>query len=191
LTIPTELRTTRLKLRQWLVTDRNPFALLNTDAQVMQHFPNVLSEEQSNAGADRIQAHIEKQGWGLWAVEIPGVTPFAGFIGLSRPAFEAHFTPCVEVGWRLAREFWGFGYASEGAAAALAFGFEHLGLSEIVSFTVPGNVRSTRVMERIGMIRNSVDDFDHPALPEGHPLRPHVLYRKARAPRDEAGKLGD
>jgi RimJ/RimL family protein N-acetyltransferase len=144
----------------------------------MQHFPSLVTEEQSNTGADRIQAHIEKHGWGLWAVEIPGIASFAGFIGLSRPTFEAHFTPCVEVGWRLASEYWGLGFASEGAAAALVYGFEHLGLSEIVSFTVPGNVRSRRVMERIGMTRSAADDFDHPALPQGHPLCRHILYKK-------------
>jgi RimJ/RimL family protein N-acetyltransferase len=110
-------------------------------------------------------------------VEIPGVTPFAGFIGLAVPTFEQHFTPCVEIGWRLAAEHWGRGYATEGARVALEYGFQTLGLGEIVSFTVPGNLRSRRVMERIGMVHNPADDFDHPALPEGHRLRRHVLYR--------------
>jgi ribosomal-protein-alanine N-acetyltransferase len=130
---------------------------------------------------DRIRTHIEVHSWGLWAVEIPGVAAFAGFIGLSTPSFEAHFTPCVEVGWRLAVPYWGSGYATEGAAAALAFGFRELALPEIVSFTVPANVRSTRVMERIGMVRNPSDDFEHPDLPPAHPLRHHLLFRKAAA----------
>jgi RimJ/RimL family protein N-acetyltransferase len=113
----------------------------------------------------------------LWAVEIPGITRFAGFIGLSIPGFEAHFMPSVEIGWRLGAEYRGFGYATEGVEAALEFGFKSLGLHEIVSFTVPGNARSRRVMERIGMSRDERDDFEHPGLPEGHPLRRHVLYR--------------
>jgi RimJ/RimL family protein N-acetyltransferase len=175
------LQTARLRLRQWVAADRVPFAALNRDPEVMQYFPAPLSPEQSDALAERIEAHIAARGWGLWAVEIPGVTAFAGFIGLAIPRFESHFTPCVEIGWRLAREFWGSGYASEGAAAALSFGFESLLLPEIVSFTARANRRSMRVMERIGMTRNPNDDFEHPGLPERHPLRPHVLYRKPRA----------
>jgi RimJ/RimL family protein N-acetyltransferase len=174
-----ELRTHRLYLRQWRTTDRPLFAALNADPRVMEHFPAPLSCEESDALAARIESHFEQYGFGLWAVEIADIAPFAGFIGLSVPRFEAHFTPCVEIGWRLAAEVWGSGYATEGARKVLAFGFEQLGLAEIVSFTVPGNLRSRRVMERIGMTRNPADDFDHPALPEGHPLRRHVLYRLA------------
>jgi RimJ/RimL family protein N-acetyltransferase len=174
-----ELRTDRLRLRQWLASDREAFARLNADARVMEYFPAVLSREESDALAVRIAAHLEQYSWGLWAVEIPNVTPFAGFIGLSTPRFEAHFTPCTEIGWRLAAEFWGRGYATEGALAVLAFGFSKLGLEEIVSFTVPGNLPSRRVMERIGMVHNAADDFEHPALPVGHRLRRHVLYRIA------------
>ena len=179
--MPIELRTSRLLLKQWVAADRVPFAKLNADAQVMEHFPALLSKKESDTMADRIEAHIEQHGWGLWAVEVSGVTPFAGFIGLVKPLFEAHFTPCTEVGWRLAVEFWGHGYASEGAAAALTFGLERLALPEIVSFTVPANLRSRRVMERIGMVRNPNDDFDHPGFPEGHLLRRHVLYRTRAA----------
>lgn len=175
-----DLRTERLRLRSWLAADREPFARLNADPRVMQYFPSVLSSKESDALAGVIQAHIERHGWGLWAVEIPGVAEFAGFIGLSAPRFEAHFTPCVEVGWRLGHQFWGRGYASEGATAALAFGFARLDLDEIVSMTAASNMPSRRVMERIGMARASADDFDHPMLPPGHPLRAHVLYRKAR-----------
>ena len=175
-----ELRTDRLYLRRWRATDRQPFAALNADPRVMEHFPAPLSREESDALAARIESHFEQHGFGLWAVEIADIAPFAGFIGLSIPRFEAHFTPCVEIGWRLAAEYWGSGYATEGARAVLAFGFEQLRLAEIVSFTVPGNLRSRRVMERLGMTRNPADDFDHPALPEGHPLRRHVLYRLGR-----------
>ena len=174
---PQEIRTDRLLLRRWLATDREPFARLNADTQVMEHFPRPLPREESDALVERAEEHFARHGFGPWAVEIVGGYSFAGFVGLSIPRFEAPFTPCVEVGWRLAREHWGRGYATEGARAALAFGFERLGLEEIVSFTVPGNVRSRRVMEKLGMATDPADDFDHPALPEGHPLRRHVLYR--------------
>jgi RimJ/RimL family protein N-acetyltransferase len=171
------LSTERLLLRPWRADDLEPFASLNADPRVMEFFISVLSRHESDSLADRIERHLDEHGWGLWAVEISGGAPFAGYIGLATPRFEAHFTPCVEIGWRLAHEHWGRGYATEGARAALAFGFETLKLSEIVSFTVPANLRSRRVMERLGMTRDPADDFDHPALPVEHPLRRHVLYR--------------
>jgi RimJ/RimL family protein N-acetyltransferase len=174
---PPEPRTDRLIMRRWIPEDRAPFAALNADPRVMEHFPAPLSRLQSDTLADRIEAHFAKHQFGLWALEIPGRTRFAGFVGLSVPDFEAHFTPCVEIGWRLAAEHWGCGYATEAARAALAFGFEQLQLAEIVAFTTACNTRSRRVMERIGMTRNAADDFDHPRLSEGHPLRRHVLYR--------------
>ncbi|MCI0360930.1 MAG: GNAT family N-acetyltransferase [Planctomycetaceae bacterium] len=177
MSIPCELRTSRLLLRWWRSDDRAAFARLNADPRVMEFFPKALSREESDAVANRIEAHFQQHGYGLWAVEIPGVTHFAGFIGLAIPRFEAHFTPCIEIGWRLAAETWNRGYATEGARAVLDFAFLHLGADEIVSFTVPANVRSRRVMEKIGMTHNPADDFDHPALPEGHSLRRHVLYR--------------
>jgi RimJ/RimL family protein N-acetyltransferase len=177
--LPRELRTNRLLLRRWLPADRAPFAELNADPRVVEYLPAALSREESDAFAARIEAHFDERGFGLWAVEVPGGVAFAGFVGLSVPRFEAHFTPCVEIGWRLARQQWGRGYATEGARAALAFGLDVLQLGEIVSFTVPGNLRSRRVMERIGMTHHPADDFDHPALPEEDPLRPHVLYRIA------------
>lgn len=180
MTLPLELRTDRLRLRRWLPDDRAPFAALNADPRVVEFLPGPISREKSDLLVARIEAHFEQHGFGLWALGVPGVTPFAGFIGLSVPAFEARFTPCVEVGWRLAAEHWGRGYATEGARAALAFAFEGLGLDEVVSFTVPENARSRRVMEKLGMTRDPADDFDHPLLPEGHPLRRHVLYRTAR-----------
>jgi RimJ/RimL family protein N-acetyltransferase len=173
------LKTSRLLLRPWREADLPVFAALNADPIVMEHFPSILDRAASDALAARIQTHFERHGFGLWAVEVPEVTDFIGFIGLAVPSFAAHFTPCVEVGWRLACHHWGKGYATEGARAALEFGFERAGLREIVSFAVPGNRRSLAVMERLGMTHDSKDDFDHPALPEGHRLRRHLLYRWA------------
>jgi RimJ/RimL family protein N-acetyltransferase len=180
MTLPRELRTDRLLLRRWRPSDREPFAKLNSDPKVVEFLPAPMSREESDAIADRIEARFESSGFGLWAVEIPGIAPFAGFIGLSIPRFEAHFTPCTEIGWRLAAEHWGKGYATEGAKAALEFGFRWLQLAEIVSFTSVANVRSWRVMEKIGMTHSPSDDFDHPVLAEGHSLRRHVLYRAQR-----------
>lgn len=177
--LPLELRTDRLFLRRWRPEDREPFAALNADPRVVEFLPGPLSRTESDERAARMEAHFQEHGFGLWAVEIPGVATFAGFVGLSVPRFEAHFTPCVEIGWRLAAPYWGRGYATEGARAALEFGFDHLHLDQIVSFTVPDNVRSRRVMEKIGMTHDPADDFDHPNLPEGHRLRRHVLYRIA------------
>lgn len=180
--VPAELRTERLLLRRWRRADRAPFAALNTDPEVMEHMTRLLTRAESDALVDRVEAGFEEHGFGWWAVEVPGVARFVGFVGLSVPSFEAHFTPAVEVGWRLARPFWGCGYATEAAAAALADGFGRVGLGEIVSFAVPANVRSVRVMERLGMTHDPADDFDHPWFPEGHRLRRHVLYRAGRPP---------
>jgi ribosomal-protein-alanine N-acetyltransferase len=175
--LPIELRTNRLLLRRWRPDDLAPFAELNSDPRVMEHFPALLTREESDARAAGIQARFEERGFGLWAVEELGGAPFIGFIGLSVTPFEAHFTPCVEIGWRLAAAHWNRGYATEGAQAALDFGFGRLQLGEIVSFTAVQNVRSRRVMEKLGMTRAPEEDFDHPLLPEGHRLRRHVLYR--------------
>ena len=174
-----ELCTARLLLRGWRAEDRGPFAAMNADPVVREHFPSLLSRNESDRYADRIEAEFFERRFGLWAVEIPGVAPFAGFTGLSVPGFEASFTPCVEVGWRLAREHWGRGYAIEAARAAIEFGFTQAGLNEIVSFTVPANTRSVRVMQKLGMKFSG--EFDHPGIAEGHPLRRHVLYRLVRA----------
>jgi RimJ/RimL family protein N-acetyltransferase len=174
-----ELHTKRLRLRSWCDGDLEIFAELNANPRVMRYFSQPLTKEESNELAMRIQAHIDQHGWGLWAVEVEDVAPFVGYVGLAVPRFNAHFTPCVEIGWRLASEFWGFGYATEAAEAALAFGFRELELAEIVSFTTETNAPSRRVMERIGMTRNPDDDFDHPGLPVDHRLRRHVLYRKS------------
>lgn len=178
---PDAVRSARLVLRAWRDEDLAPFAALNADPRVMEHFPAVLSRAESDAFVERIRRHWADAGFGLWAVEVPGIAPFAGFIGLMKPSFDAHFTPCVEVGWRLAAAYWGKGYATEGARAALTHGFATLGCEEIVSMTVAANVRSWRVMERLGMKRDPADDFDHPRLAEGHPLRRHVLYRLSLA----------
>ena len=183
MTATTELRTERLVMRRWRDEDRDPFAELNADPAVMEHFPAVLTRAESDAFVDRIEVAFEQQGFGLWAVEVVGGSPFIGFVGLAVPAFDAHFTPAVEVGWRLAQEHWGHGYATEAARRALVVAFDDLGLDEVVSFTFVGNDRSRQVMERLGMTRDPADDFEHPSLPEGHRIRRHVLYRLARAAR--------
>jgi RimJ/RimL family protein N-acetyltransferase len=175
-----ELRTERLLLRDWRDDDRAPFADMNADPAVMEHFPAPLNRAASDDLVERILGHWAKHGFGLWAVERPADRTFLGFTGLYSPSFEAHFTPAVEVGWRLARAAWGHGYATEAARASLAYGFEIVGLDEIVSFTAPANTRSRRVMERIGMRRDPADDFQHPRIPPGHRLRQHVLYRLSR-----------
>lgn len=179
-TLPREIRTERLRLRRWLPTDLAPFAAMNANPRVTEYLPTPLTRQESDAFVARAEAHFEHHGFGHWAVEIIDVAPFAGFVGLSNPRFDAPFQPCVEIGWRFPVEHWGHGYATEGARAVLAFGFEVIGLEEIVSFTVPANARSRRVMEKIGMTHDPADDFDHPLLPVGHPLRRHVLYRIAR-----------
>ncbi len=173
------LVTNRLRLRVWRPEDREPFAALNADPLVMEHFVAPLSRAESDALADRIEAKCRAQGFGFWAVEVPGITAFAGFTGLSRPSFETHFTPCVEIGWRLAREHWNRGYATEAAVAALRYAFTHLRLPEVVAFTAPGNLRSRRVMEKLGMRHDGAGDFDHPLIAAGHPRRRQVLYRVA------------
>jgi RimJ/RimL family protein N-acetyltransferase len=186
--VPNLLNTQRLILRPWRDADREGFARLNDDPAVMEFMPRRLPRDESDATAASIQAAIERRGWGFWAVEVKGgggggagAGAFIGFVGLSVPGFTAHFTPCVEIGWRLAKEHWGNGYASEAAAACLRFGFEKLKLQQIVAFTVPLNKRSIGVMKRIRMSRDPADDFDHPKLSAGHPLQRHVLYRIDRS----------
>ena len=172
--------TERLLLRPWREEDLKAFAELNADPVIMEPFPKTLDRRESDELAARFQDQERRHGFGRWAVEAPGVAPFIGCVGLSRVDFEVPFAPCVEVAWRLARPYWGRGYATEAALAWLRFGFERLGLEEIVAFTVPANRRSRAVMERLGMTRTESEDFDHPLLPEGHPLRRHVLYRLRR-----------
>ena len=172
--------TERLVLRQWHEADREPFAALNADPVVMEHFPSLLTRDQADLLIDRHRALLEAGEPGLFAVEVAATGTFIGFVGLAVPRFEAPFTPCVEIGWRLARSAWGHGYASEAARAVLAHGFRDLALDEIVSFTAVRNRRSRAVMERIGMTRDPAEDFDHPSLQPGDPLRRHVLYRTTR-----------
>lgn len=171
------LRTERLILRRWREADREPFACMNQDPRVMEHFPALLSREESDAFLDRIESQFAEHGFGLWAVEARDSGEFIGYIGLAVPRFEAAFTPCVEIGWRIAAEHWGRGLATEGARAVLRHGFQELSLTEVVSFTVPANRRSVRVMEKLGMTHDPNEDFGHPSFPEGHLLCRHVLYR--------------
>ena len=178
--VPVNLRTDRLLLRQWLPTDRPLLAEINADPRVMEFFPCPLSRCESDQMVERIEAHFDKHGFGLWAAEIPGIAPLIGFVGLNVPRFEAPFTPCIEIGWRLAAIHWNRGYATEGARAVLNFAFGPLEVDEIVAFTVPHNVRSRRVMEKLGMKYSASEDFYHPLVAEGHPLRKHVLYRLKR-----------
>jgi RimJ/RimL family protein N-acetyltransferase len=171
------ITTDRLLLRRWRESDRLPLQAMNSDPRVMEFMPTVLSSAESDALIDRAQVHFDRNGYGPFAAELLENQAFIGFIGLSIPNFDAPFMPAVEVGWRLAFDCWARGLATEGARAVVRHGFEELGLDSLVSFTVPGNLRSRRVMEKIGMTHDPRDDFDHPRLPEAHPLRRHVLYR--------------
>ena len=172
----TGFKTSRLLLRPWREADREPFAAMNADPAVMEFFPSLQSREASDASIDAWQSQLAAQGWSNWAAELIESGQFIGFVGLSVPRRALPFSPCVEIGWRLDRRFWGRGLATEAARAALQFGFERLSLDDIVSFTAVGNLRSRAVMERIGM-RNAHQDFEHPGVPEGHALRLHCLYR--------------
>ena len=163
-----------MRLRAWRDADRAPFAALNADAEVMRHFPAPLSPAQSDAMIDRIVAHHHRHGFGLWALEVDG--RFAGFVGLSTATFDAPFTPAVEIGWRLARWAWGRGAATTAARRVLDAA-PRFGVDEVLSFTATSNERSAAVMRRIGMVRDLDGDFEHPNVPEGSALRPHVLYR--------------
>ncbi|MFD2111891.1 GNAT family N-acetyltransferase [Thiorhodococcus fuscus] len=174
-----ELETERLRLRQWRAEDREPFAALNADPEVMAFFPSTLDRCASDAIADRCEALIARRGWGFWALEAKEGGRFIGFVGLHAPELELPFSPCVEIGWRLAHAYWGRGLATEAARAALRVGFERIGLAEIVSFTAVINARSRGVMQRLGMQPSSAT-FEHPAVPLGSPLREHVLYRLSR-----------
>ena len=175
-----ELETPRLRLRQWTAADKLPFAQLNADERVMAFFPSPLSRVESDKLSDRIQGAIAQRGWGWWAVEVKGKHPFIGFVGLSIPSANLPFSPCVETGWRLDYPYWGQGYATEAAKAAIAFGFETLDLAEIVSFTALINQRSQAVMHRLGMIRTP-KSFSHPSVPEHSKLQAHCLYKLSKA----------
>ena len=172
-----ELRTQRTLLRHWVEADLEPWVEMNADPEVRRYFSSVATREQALAEAQRARANLARRGWGPWVLEVPGVLPFAGFVGLFVPAWSAHFTPAVEIGWRLPRSAWGQGYASEAAAAAAAFALDMLALDELVAITVPDNLPSRRVMSRIGMVHDPQGDFAHPAIAADHPCSRHVLYR--------------
>jgi len=175
------LQTERLILRHWRSSDREPFSRINADPRVMEFLPGTLSREESDRWVDRIEAHFQHEGFGLCAVELCRDHSFIGYVGLAVPVFQASFTPCVEIGWRLSADHWGQGLATGGARAVVRHAFEVLRLECLVSFTVPANTRSRRVMEKLGMVHDPADNFDHPNLPEDHPLRRHVLYRLRRS----------
>lgn len=191
-----EARTERLVMRQWRASDCDPFAVMNADPEVMEHFQGTMTREASDAFVDRIRARWQDHGWGLWAVEVPGVAPFIGYVGLWPADYLPQpIGPQIEVGWRLARPFWGRGYATEAARVALAVGFQEVGLDEIVSFTVPQNGRSRAVMQRIGLVEDPSSSFDHPRVDAAqypHLVR-HVFYRLSRrdwlAEQDQAQQM--
>lgn len=174
------LDTARLRLRRWNDRDRAPFSAINADPEVMEHFPSLLTADASDQLIDRIEQHFEEHGFGLWAVETKDDHRLVGFCGLAVPTFVTNFTPAVEIGWRLAREHWGRGYATESARAVLDFGFGSAGLDRILSWAVPDNQRSIRVMRRIGLRPAPELDFDHPRLMEDDRLRRHLVYRITR-----------
>ena len=174
---PLELRTPRLLLRQWKESDFDAWAEMNADTQVRKYFPRPLTREDARGEFDRISGGIKQRGWGMWAVEVPGVTPFIGFVGLNPPMFPAPWQPGVEIGWRLAQSAWGQGYATEAAEASLYFAFEHLQLTSVLALSVTTNSPSHAVMERIGMQRWHGMEFDHPRVPADWPLKNHIVHR--------------
>jgi RimJ/RimL family protein N-acetyltransferase len=175
------LVTDRLLLRPWRDEDLDPLAALNGDPETMRYFPAPLDREQSDAFVRRMTQSFAWSGAGMWAVEAPGIAPCIGAVGLLQVSFDAHFTPAVEVGWRLARAHWGQGYATEAGTASLRYAFDDLGLDEVVSFTAVVNRPSQAVMKRLGMRRDPDDDFDHPRISSNHALSRHVLFRISRA----------
>jgi RimJ/RimL family protein N-acetyltransferase len=183
-----ELRTERLLLRRWRASDREPFARLNGDPVVMEFFTGPQSPEVSAQMIEAFEHEFDAEGYGLWAVEVPGELPLAGFVGLMRVGADLPFAPAVEVGWRLTPQAWGRSIAFEAATAALRFGFERAGVEQVVSYTAAANVRSRRLMERLGMRRDPAEDFEHPRIARGHPLAVHVVYRLERpAGRSDGG----
>lgn len=172
-----QLETPRLLLRRWREADLDPYTAMNADARVMEYFPRLLTKEDSAQHIARLEAHFEENNFGILAAELKATGELIGFVGMQRVPFEAHFTPAVEIGWRIAYPHWGQGYATEGALEVLRDGFERLQLAEVVALTATGNLRSRRVMEKLGMTRNPQDDFENPRVEVGHWLRPHVAYR--------------
>ena len=174
------IETERLILRTWQDQDIDAMAAIDQDPKVCEYFPGIGNREATAARIAKIRQHYEDHGFSLYAVELKFSSTFIGFLGLMIPSFKAHFTPAVEIGWRLASDHWNQGYATEGAKAALIYAFDTLKLNEVVSFTVINNKASRRVMEKIGMRHNPADDFAHPNLADGHPLKQHVLYRLSK-----------
>lgn len=172
------IKTDRLGLRSWKEKDHESFAKMNADPRVMEHFPFLMTREQTDAYLTRIYNHFDEYGYGVYAVDILDSNEFIGYIGFSCPTWESYFTPCVEVGWRLKSESWNKGYATEGALACLEYGFKELGLDAIYSWTATDNKASERVMQKIGLVK--IDEFDHPRIEKGHRLERHVLYKKEK-----------
>lgn len=181
------VRTQRLILRPWRETDLEPFAKLNADPKVMEFYPSVMTRDNSDALAMKFQREFKGRGYGFWAIEVPGIADFIGYVGLNYWNLDMPFAPCVDVGWRLDSSFWGHGYATEGAEASLHFGFKMLKLFEIVAMATINNTRSKRVMERLGMTTDSAENFEHPKVPKGDPLSWRVLYRLSE--KDWSSKL--
>jgi RimJ/RimL family protein N-acetyltransferase len=167
----------RLILRRWRESDLEPFSVINADPIVMEFYPRTFSLKETRAAIEKIEADFDSHGFGLWALELRKTSRFIGYVGLSRPTFQAHFTPCIEIGWRISKEHWGKGFATEAAREVIRDAFERLQLGEVVSYTAAVNARSIRVMEKISMLRNKQDDFLHPLIEDDHPLKPHVLFR--------------
>lgn len=179
--MPDVLTGPRIILRRWRPEDLDGLAAMHADPEVMRHLMPIDGRAGSDAVGARIQRHFDTHGFGLWVIDVPGVSAFIGYTGLVHVPYEATFTPAIEIGWRIQRAYWGHGYVSEAARLSLQDGFGRLGLREVIALTVPANVRSQAVMTRLGMRRDPAEDFDHPLVPAGHPLRRHVLYRLARA----------
>ena len=175
-----ELETHRLRLRQWRESDFEAFAKMNADVKVMEYYPSVLTAEQSNDLADKIQARIKENGWGFWAIELKSTNTFIGFTGLNEPSYVLPVTPCIEIGWRLAYQYWGKGYVTEAARKCLSVAFEQLKCPVVYSFTSVQNKKSEAVMQRLNMV-NLEQNFEHPIIPIDNPLREHVLYNITEA----------
>ena len=171
-----EIKTKRLLLRQWNKADLADFALLNSDPEVMEYLPKILNREESDNLADRIISLLSDNGWGFWAVETISNNSFIGFVGLHEPKYELPVKPCVEIGWRLSRKYWGNGYATEAGNAALEFAFKTLNLNNVYSFTSVANLKSESVMKRL-KLENQNKNFNHPSIPDDCQYREHVLYK--------------
>lgn len=170
-----EFKSKRLRFRRWIEEDRKSFSILNADEAVMEFFPELLTKEESDLFVDKIEDHFNKYGYGLWAVELIENSRFIGYIGFFNAEFESEFTPCIEIGWRLSKEYWNKGYATEGAKACLNYGFNLLHFESVHSFTAKINTKSINVMEKIGLEKQS--EFDHTKVDKNSNLKLHVLYK--------------